>query len=834
MHGKQLFLRHDFMKKSILLLFCILLYTLTLSAQQKVRIYGYVIDTNNRGIEAAVVFAENTGVGVTTNINGYYDINVDVQDSIMLVYSMLGHETIRQTIPLTKRILQITVVLPFLAKELNEVEISTYRRQISTVEMLDPSKYRFFPNATGGIESLLITFSGVTSSNELSSQYNVRGGSFDENSVYVNGIEVYRPLLVRSAEQEGMSFINPDMVGRVNFSSGGFEAKYGDKMSSVLDIQYKQLTTDFEATASVGLLGASAYVGTTNKKFSQLHGIRYKTSQYLLGTLDTEGEYKPSFLDYQTYLTYRFSPKWELSFLGNFSQNNYKFTPETRDTDFGTYNIGRNLHIVFDGWENDLFRTYFGAFTLSNTPNDRLKLNFFTSAYHTNERVTYDITGNYWLNEKKMDPGLPEDEQMGAVLGIGKYHEHARNNLQATVVNIAHSGEYNIEKDHQLRWGLTAQRELISDKISEWEWRDSVGYSLPYNSPQLHYNLKSKNALTSWRGTAYVQDMYKWESNIGRWTAIGGFRANYWTFNNEFLVSPRASIALLPYWDKDFSFRFATGLYYQAPFYKEIRKISKDELGNATVELNENIQAQRSVHFVLGGDHYFRAWGRPFKFTTETYLKLIDRAISYTVDNVNIRYSGENDSRAYTMGADFKLFGELVPGVDSWINFSLMNSKEDLLNHTFARQKFDKNNNLVTETLEWIPRPNEQRYMISLLLQDYLPNNPKYKLQLKMIWADGLSFGTPDNIEYRSALRSRAYRRADIGASRVFTAGSDKIMEKLSFAKNLWLNVEVFNIFNIANTNSYYWVTDLNNNQTAAPNYLTGRLINFKMTVDFK
>ena len=821
------------MKKSILLLFCILLCTLTLSAQQKVRIYGYVIDTNNRGIETAVVYAENTNVGTTTNINGYYDLYVDVQDSITLVYSMLGYETIKRTIFPSKKVLQITVELPSRAKEISEVEVTAFQRQMSTVEMLDPSKYRLFPNTSGGIESMLITFSGVTSSNELSSQYNVRGGSFDENSVYVNGLEVYRPLLVRSAEQEGLSFINPDMVRRVNFSSGGFEAKYGDKMSSVLDIEYKQ-PTDFEATASVGLLGASAYVGTSNKNLTQLHGIRYKTSEYLLGTLDTGGEYKPSFLDYQTYLIYRLSPKWNISFLGNFSQNSYKFIPTTRDTNFGTYDIGRKLHVVFDGWENDLFRTYFGAFTLSHTPNKQVKLNFFTSAYHTNERVTYDITGNYWLNEKIMDPTLPEEEQTGALLGLGKYHEHARNKLQATVANVAHSGEYNIETEHQLKWGLTAQWERISDKISEWEWRDSVGYSLPYDSPQLHYNLKSKNALTSWRGTAFIQDTYKWESEIGRWTATGGLRANYWNFNNELLISPRALVAFSPYWDKDFTFRFATGLYYQAPFYKEIRKITTDELGNATVELNKGIQAQRSVHFVLGGDHYFRAWGRPFKFTAESYLKLIDRGISYTVDNVNIRYSGENDSRAYSLGADFKLFGELVPGVDSWISLSLMDSKEDLLNHTFVRQKYDKNNNLTTETLEWIPRPNEQRYVVSILFQDYLPNNPKYKLQLKIIWADGLSYGTPNNINYRSALRSRPYRRADIGASRVFTADSDKIMNKLGFAKNIWLNLEVFNLFDIKNTNSYYWVTDLENYQTPAPNYLTGRLINFKITMDFK
>ena len=814
------------MKNKTLILISFLLFAISLSAQQKVRIYGYIIDSNNRGIESAVVFVENSKVGATTNQNGYYDLNIEAEDSVTLVYSMLGHETIRRTISLSKRVLQITVVLPFVSKEISEVEIIGYRRQISTIEMLDPTKYRLMPNTAGGIESLLITFSGVTSNNELSSQYNVRGGSYDENSVYVNGIEVYRPLLVRSGEQEGLSFINPDMVQSLGFSSGGFEAKYGDKMSSVLDIRYKE-PTENEATVSAGLLGASAYVGLAGKKMTQLHGIRYKTSEYLLGTLDTKGEYKPSFLDYQTYLTYKIAPKWDVSFLGNFSQNSYKFTPTKRETTFGTLAIPRYLKILFEGWEKDLFRTYFGAFTLSHRPNDKLKLNLSSSAYHTNENVTYDITGNYWLNEKKMDLNLSEEERIGALLGVGKFHEHARNYLRATVANIAHSGEYNIEKTHSIQWGVTSQWEIISDKINEWEWRDSVGYSLPYNSSQLSSNLKSNNKLNTWRGLAYLQETYKWESDAGRWTAIGGLRANYWTYNNELLVSPRASLAFFPYWDKDFSFRFATGLYYQAPFYKEMRKIETDDSGNDYVELNSDIKAQRSAHFILGGDHYFRAWGRPFKFTAETYLKLIDRAVSYTVKNVDIRYSGENDSRAYTMGADLKLFGELVPGVDSWINFSLMNSKEDLLN--VSHHRGDK-------TLEWLPRPNEQRYVISMMLQDYLPNNPKYKLQLRLIWADGLSLGPPNNINYRSAFRSPAYRRVDIGASRVFSAGTDKIMDSpmLRFAKNIWLNLEVFNLFDIANTNSYYWVTDIENNQTAAPNQLTRRLYNFKIIIDFK
>jgi hypothetical protein len=586
---------------------------------------------------------------------------------------MLGYQTIKHTIRPTQKVIQITVELIPLTKEISELNVIAQRRQTSTIDMLDPSKYRLMPNSTGGIESLLITFAGVSQSNELSSQYNVRGGNFDENIVYVNGIEVYRPLLVRAGQQEGLSFINPDMVQSVAFSAGGFDAKYGDKMSSVLDINYKKPAKS-EASGSLSLLGASAYVGTSNSKFTQMHGIRYKTSGYLLGTLDVQGEYNPSFIDYQTYLTYQFKPKWELTFLGNFSQNSYQFRPETRETTFGTYSMGRMLTVFFEGQEKDLFRTSFGAITLNYKPKDNLKLSLLASAFHTNENETFDILGEYVLSEVKME--LDPEKQTGESLGVGKYHEHARNRLKATVANISHLGEYNVNK-HQLKWGVNVQHEIISDKISEWEWRDSAGYSLPFSSERvdLYYNMKASNTLPTWRSTAFFQDTYKWNSDAGLFSLTGGLRANYWTFNKELLVSPRFSVSYLPHWEKDFSFRFATGLYYQAPFYKEIRDTLTDALGNVNIKLNSDIKAQRTVHFVLGGDHHFRAWGRPFKFTTEAYLKLADRVISYTVDNVRIRYSGENDAKAYTAGVDFKLFGELVPEPTRGLIFRLWTRK---------------------------------------------------------------------------------------------------------------------------------------------------------------
>ncbi|MFA5044721.1 MAG: TonB-dependent receptor [Paludibacter sp.] len=825
------------MKNYFFYILCILIFSLSVSAQTKVRVYGYVIDTNNRGIELANVYFQNTKIGTSTNQNGYYELIMDIKDSATIVYSMLGYKSIQHTILPTHKVIQISVELPALSKEISEINVVGQRRQTSTIDVLDATKYRLIPNASGGIESLLITFAGVNSSNELSSQYNVRGGNFDENAVYVNGIEIYRPLLVRAGQQEGLSFINPDMVKNVAFSAGGFDAKYGDKMSSVLDINYKK-PTSFEASASASLLGASLYLGTANKKFTQMHGIRYKTSAYLLGTLDTKAEYNPAFLDYQTYMTYQLKPKWELTFLGNFSQNSYQFIPQTRETNFGTYNMARKLEISFEGQEQDLFRTSFGALTLNFKPKEGMKLSLLASTFHTNESETYDVLGEYVLSEVKMD--LDPTKQTGESLGVGKYQQHARNRLNATVANIAHLGEYTIGKN-KMNWGLNLQNEIISDKISEWEWRDSAGYSLPFSDTRvnLYYNMKASNLLSTWRSTAFFQNTYKWNTDAGMFSFTGGLRANYWTFNKELLVSPRFSVSLLPHWEKDFSFRFATGVYYQAPFYKEIRDTLTDALGNVNIHLNSNIKAQRSLHFVLGGDHYFRAWGRPFKFTTEAYLKLADRVISYSVDNVRIRYSGKNDAKAYTAGVDFKLSGELVPGTDSWVNFSLMNAKQDIIGDSYLTHTYDADGKILTSTTVypgWVPSPSEQRFSFSVLLQDYLPNNPKYKLQLKGVFSDGLPFGPPRSIQYRSSFRTPSYRRVDIGASRVLVNGTDRVLDKpwLKHVKSIWLNLEVFNLLDFRNVNSYYWVTDIYGQQMAVPNYLTGRQYNLRLLVDLK
>ena len=816
--------------KIIFILFFLLSVASVFAQGQKVRIYGYVIDENNRGIEDAGVRFEGMNNGTSTNRNGYYDLYVNITDSVKIVYSHLGYETIRHTIFPGKQVVQITVALQALSRELKTVDVTVNRRSTSNMQTLEAEKYKLMPNASGSFESLLISFAGVTSNNELSSQYNVRGGNFDENIVYVNGTEIYRPLLIRAGQQEGLSFINPDMVGNVAFSSGGFNAEFGDKMSSVLDVKYKK-PISFEASGAISLLGASAYLGTAGNRFTQMHGIRYKTSKYLLGTLDTKGSYKPDFIDYQTYLTYQISPRVEINFLGNFSRNNYTFIPDSQSTAFGTFNMAEKLNVYYEGQEKDLFQTAFGALSLLFRPKENLKLSITTSTFSTNENETYDITGNYVLGELKMgDTGETEE---GEKLGVGTYHEHARNRLKATVANISHSGEY-IRSGHTLKWGVNLQREIISDKINEWEWRDSAGYSMPYTDDKvvdLFYNMKSTQKLDSRRTSAYIQDTYRWDTEHALYALTGGLRASHWSYNREFLLSPRASVSILPHWDKDFNFRLATGLYYQSPFYKELRDTVSDALGNVTVHLNPNLKAQRSLHLVLGGDHFFRMLGRPFKFTTEAYLKLADRVTTYSVDNVRIRYSGQNDAKAYTAGIDFKLFGELVPGTDSWINLSLMRSREDVLNDFYT----DKEGNKVYPG--WISRPNEARYSLSMLLSDYLPNNPKYKLYLKTIFSDGLPVGPPRSPRYMAdRFRLRDYKRVDIGASRVIVNGSDRIMNKrwMKNIASIWLNLEVFNLFDFKNENSIYWVSDIYGYQHGSPNYLTGRQFNLKLMVDIK
>ena len=776
------------------------------------RVYGYVTDQDNVGIELAnvVVLNADKPIGTSTNKNGYYELLLDEADTVVLNFSMIGYTSVQQRIIDVREVININVQMLTDEQLLTEIEVRGIKHAQGTMDYIDATTTRFMPDATGGsIESLLITFAGVSQTNELSSQYNVRGGSFDENSVYVNGIEIHRPLLIRSGQQEGLSFVNPEMVENVQFSSGGFSAQYGDKMSSVLDITYKRPSA-FEASISASLLGAQLYVGHGDSTYSQMHGLRYKTSKYMLGGLATAGNYQPTYVDYQTFITWKVAPTWGMSFLGNISQNDYRFTPDSLSESFGGQDA-KNLTIYYEGQEKDKFLTAFAALSAKGHVSDEVEIGFDVSGFYTNERENFDITGEYVLSN------APAGEITDA-LGTGLFHQHARNSLEAGVVTLAHNGSWQ-RGNNTLKWGVSGQAELIRDHISEWEWRDSAGYSLPNDgkSMELYYALRGDTSMVSARVQAYVQNEHKWNTPSGQWILTVGGRLQWWSWNNEVLPSPRASVEWIPGWKRDLCFRLATGLYYQAPFYKELRDTITDTLGVTRIQLNRNLKAQRSVHVVLGGDYYFRAWGRPFKLTAEGYYKYIDRMESYTVDNVRVRYSGKNDSKGYAGGLDLKLYGELVPGADSWISFSTM----------VARQRLIGSN-------RWIPSPTEQRWNFSMLFQDYIPQLPQLKFHIKMQFADGQPFYAPRNNQTWG--RMPTYKRIDLGATYTFNAQTAKFMRKPSakHVKQWAIQFEVFNIVGWRNVNSYFWVADAYGNQWASPNYLTGRRYNLKITVDLR
>ncbi|MDD4921677.1 MAG: TonB-dependent receptor plug domain-containing protein [Bacteroidales bacterium] len=693
-------------------------------------------------------------------------------------------------------------------KTLNEVIITGKQRQTNTMDSLDISKIRLLSDASGGnLEALLVTFAGVNSNNELSSQYSVRGGNYDENLVYVNGTEVYRPLLIRAGQQEGLSFVNPEMVKNVKFSAGGFEARFGDKMSSVLDIQYKKPEKP-EIIASISLLGANVYAGTTSKngKFTQIHGLRYKTNAYLLGTLDTKGEYHPSFLDYQTQLTYRPSPSIEWSFLGNFSKNSYQFKPRDRETDFGTYMKRFHFKVYFDGQERDLFQTAFAALTLDKMLKNKLKLSLQTAFFQTAEEENYDITGQYWLRERPINHSEANTAN-NALLGVGTYHEHARNRLTANVFNLSQQGKWKTGQ-HEAQWGLTYQQEHINDHLKEWEMRDSAGYALPRSHTEIRLtrSMHSQVNMKSFRFMGFFQDTWRLRKKAGIFVFTGGLRGNDWNFNQEMFFSPRASVAFFPARKKNLTFRFASGIYCQAPFYKELRDTATTN-GITQIEPNRKIKAQKTIHYVAGMDYHFVSQDRPFKLTAEAYYKDMSHLIPYTVDNVRIRYDGRNRAEGYTAGLDMKLFGEFVPGTDSWICISLMKSRETI-------------DHLI------LSRPNEQRYNISLFFQDYFPGYPQFTINLKVVWADGLPFGPPDSGKSDATLRMPPYRRVDIGLSKIIQP------DRLKHFKKIWIGVDCFNLLDLHNVNSYYWITDIDHSQWAIPNYLTGRRFNIRLTAE--
>lgn len=775
---------------------------------QKVTFKGRITDENHKPIEIANISIVGEPVGTIADLNGNYTLTCDSKDTLVVAYSMIGYQTRKRTFHSPTDTITVNVTLPSYNFALQEVEVVDRERQLGSTQKISmPDRIRLQPSASGNsIEDLIKSQAGVSSHNEMSSQYNVRGGNFDENSVYVNGIEVYRPLLIRAGQQEGLSFVNPDMVSAISFSTGGFEAKYGDKMSSVLDITYRK-PREFESTVSASLLGASAYIGWGNDRISISNSVRYKSNNYLFGTLDTKGEYKPSFVDYQAYIDWRITKKLNLSFIGNISRNEYNFTPSDRVTSFGTLEDVKEFKVYFDGWETDLFRTLFGAAALSFTPNEYHTFTLQASAFQTREEETYDILGEYWLNDINTDRSL----------GIGGYIEHARNYLNANVVNVSFTGKHYL-KSHDLRWGVEWKNEKFTDNQREWELHDSIGYNIPNINGSIHpvYSLKSRISCNSNHLFAYAQDTYKLNTSIGLISINAGARISFWDWNKEFLFSPRVSVGMIPKFNKDMTFRIATGIYYQTPFYKEMRDTVTTE-GITSVTLNKKIKSQRSIHFVLGYDYHFKIMGRPFKITAEAYYKKLDNLIPYNVDNVRIVYYGENCAKGYATGLDLKLFGEFVPGTDSWITLSIMDTKE----------KINGGN--------WIPRPTNQLISASLYFTDYFPFTDRWKMNLQGVYADGLPFGPPHTGREKQTFRAPAYMRVDIGMSYRLLDNEERRYRTgvRSWFKNIWLGVDAFNILGIDNVNSYYWVKDISNHNYAVPNYLTGRRINGRILIEF-
>ena len=669
-----------------------ILFSISAFGQGRAKISGYIRDADGNPLDLVNIRVKNTLNGTMSNEKGHYSLSVATGDSVTLIYSCLGYNKAERILPQVTKDMRLNVQMNYTSLELGEVVATAIRKQTTTLETLNADRVKLLPDPAGGsIESLVVTFAGVTSNNELSSQYSVRGGSYDENIVYVNGLEVFRPLLIRSGQQEGLSFINPDMTEAVNFSAGGFEARYGDKMSSVLDITYKK-PKGFEGSASASLLGANAYVGSSSGKFTQVTGFRYKTGRSLLKTTDTDAEYDPNFIDLQTYMTYQLAPKWEINFLGNLAINNYKFIPHTRETSFGTATNAKKFKVFMSGQERDKFETLFGALTLKHNLNDNTELGLQASAFTSKEEEGYDIAGDYWLGDAAEEGGGEIQN-----LSIARYNEHARNRLHSNIMNVGHYGVARI-KNNTLKWGATVQLEKINDKISEWEKRDSAGYSLPQGGGNVNViaNLFSDNKLESTRISGYLQDVFKFRTKQGLFTLVGGVRGSYWSYNREFIFSPRASIGFIPNFDQNLTFRLASGLYYQSPFYKELRTTVQDEHGNSIIQLNKNLKSQRSIHVIAGGDYTFRASGRNFKVSADMYYKKLDNLNPYTVDNVKIRYYGENCAQGHAMGLDVKFFGEFVPGTDSWISFSLMKAEQSIRGS------------------EYVPMPNSQGYNVSL------------------------------------------------------------------------------------------------------------------------
>jgi hypothetical protein len=793
------------MKLKLFILQIIFLCAFVSAQAQTFTLSGRVIDENNDPVEFASVSCPKQGKMTMTSLKGDYSLQLQSADSVEIRFSMVGYKTKVRTLrrPRGKQTMQ--VVLHSSDNALSEVTITGKRIETGQTQELSKEHLKSMPSTTGNaVEEMIQSQAGVSTHSELSSQYNVRGGSFDENSVYINNVEIFRPFLVRSGQQEGISVINPDMVEKIGFSTGGYEARYGDKMSSALNIEYRR-PKRFEASATASMLGASAFVGMSNKKFSWSNGLRYKTTKYLLGSMDTKGEYQPTFIDYQTYLTYSPNKRWDIKFLGNISDNHYNFTPEDRETNFGTMENVKAFKVYFDGQEKDVFRTFFGSLGITRKFNENTSLSLITSAFNTREQEKYDIQGQYWLTQTETSENL----------GVGTYFQHTRNYLKAHVESAKLLFKTK-QKKHNIEAAFTYKWEHIEENSVEYEMRDSSKYSIPHTGKDLYmiYSMRAKNTLTANRVEAYAQDTYRFTGSEGKtlYTLNYGLRLAYWSFTKETILSPRLSLGIIPAFNENITMRFATGLYYQAPFFKEIRDTTTTN-GITYASLNRKAKSQRSIHFIAGFDYRFKMNNRPFKFTAEAYYKALGNLVPYSVNNVKVVYYGDNMCSGHAAGLDLKLFGEFVPGTDSWVSLSLMNTSMKLNGKS-------------------IPLPTDQRYAVNLFFTDYFPGTTRWKMSLKLALADGLPFSAPHRELESNVFRAPAYKRADVGLNYRIIDNSDR-HKKRNPIRNLWVGAECLNLFGINNVNSYYWITDVTGQQYAVPNYLTGRQINVKLSVDF-
>ena len=793
------------MKLKLFILQIICLCAFVSAQAQTFTLSGRVIDENNDPVEFASVSCPKQGKMTMTSLKGDYSLQLQSADSVEIRFSMIGYKTKVRTLrrPRGKQTMQ--VVLHSSDNALSEVTITGKRIETGQTQELSKEHLKSMPSTTGNaVEEMIQSQAGVSTHSELSSQYNVRGGSFDENSVYINNVEIFRPFLVRSGQQEGISVINPDMVEKIGFSTGGYEARYGDKMSSALNIEYRR-PKRFEASATASMLGASAFVGMSNKKFSWSNGLRYKTTKYLLGSMDTKGEYQPTFIDYQTYLTYSPNKRWDIKFLGNISDNHYNFTPEDRETNFGTMKNVKAFKVYFDGQEKDVFRTFFGSLGITRKFNENTSLSLIASAFNTREQEKYDIQGQYWLTQTETSENL----------GVGTYFQHTRNYLKAHVESAKLLFKTK-QKKHDIEAAFTYKWEHIEENSVEYEMRDSSKYSIPHTGKDLYmiYSMRAKNTLTANRIEAYAQDTYRFTGSEGKtlYTLNYGLRLAYWSFTKETILSPRLSLGIIPAFNENITMRFATGLYYQAPFFKEIRDTTTTN-GITYASLNRKAKSQRSIHFIAGFDYRFKMNDRPFKFTAEAYYKALGNLVPYSVNNVKVVYYGDNMCSGHAAGLDLKLFGEFVPGTDSWVSLSLMNTSMKLNGKS-------------------IPLPTDQRYAVNLFFTDYFPGTTRWKMSLKLALADGLPFSAPHRELESNVFRAPAYKRADVGLNYRIIDNSDR-HKKRNPIRNLWVGAECLNLFGINNVNSYYWITDVTGQQYAVPNYLTGRQINVKLSVDF-